>query len=93
MVLGTNGEKNWPETITNEDVLGRVREKRIFFKTIDNRKGKMIGHFLPNDEFIRVIIEEKVGRKKKRPKIAFNEPIKEKINVGSYREIKASYGS
>ena len=37
---------NWPEKVTNEQVLDRIGEKRTLLNNILRRKANWIGHFL-----------------------------------------------
>lgn len=81
---------SWTEKKSNEEVLGMVNEKRSLLKVIENRRGKMLGHLIRHDSYIKVIIEGKIEGKRKRgrPRRAYMDQIKEKISVSSYREVK-----
>lgn len=81
---------SWTEKITNIEVLRRIQEKRILLTTIENRRGKMVGHLIRHDSFIKTIMEGKIEGKRGRgrPRISYMSQIKEKIAVVSYKEVK-----
>lgn len=81
---------SWTEKKTNEEVLNIVREKRSLMNIIANRRGKMLGHLLRHDEFIKVILEGKIEGKRKRgrPRITYMEQIRKTIQATTYREVK-----
>ncbi|XP_048006632.1 uncharacterized protein LOC125241959 [Leguminivora glycinivorella] len=81
---------SWTEKVTNEEVLNRVKEKRCILRTVECRRGNMLGHLLRHDEFIKIIIEGKVeGRRKRgKPRRAYMDQVKEKVNVVSYQAVK-----
>jgi hypothetical protein len=81
---------SWTEKKSNEEVLNIVREGRSLLKTIENRRGKMLGHLLRHDEYIKIMVEGKVeGRRKRgRPRRTYMDQIKEKVNVVSYQAVK-----
>ncbi|KAI5634899.1 hypothetical protein NE865_12382 [Phthorimaea operculella] len=82
---------SWTEKRTNEEVLRRVDEKRALLRTIENRRGKMIGHLIRHDHFLKNIVEGKVeGRRRRgRPRRNYFEQIKEKVRVVSYQQVKS----
>ncbi|KAI5644882.1 reverse transcriptase (RNA-dependent DNA polymerase) domain-containing protein [Phthorimaea operculella] len=69
----------------------RVNEKRALLRTIENRRGKMIGHLIRHDHFLKNIVEGKVeGRRRRgRPRRNYFEQIKEKVRVVSYQQVKS----
>lgn len=81
---------SWTEKVANEEVLQRVKEKRNISNIIENRRGKMIGHLIRHDSFIRNIIEGKIEGKRRRgrPRIEYIDQVKRKIDVVSYKEVK-----
>ena len=48
----------WPEKVTNEQVLGRIGEKRIFLNNILRRKANWIGHILRRNYLLHVPLRE-----------------------------------
>lgn len=56
----------WMEKKTNEEVLRMVNEKRTILNTIENRRGKMIGHLMRHDNYFRTILEGKIKGKRGR---------------------------
>ncbi|KAI5636210.1 hypothetical protein NE865_11049 [Phthorimaea operculella] len=82
---------SWTERKTNEEVLQLVKEKRALLRTIENRRGKMMGHLIRHDSFLKTIIEGKVEGKRGRgrPRRNYFQQLKEKVNVVSYQEVKS----
>ncbi|KAJ2951390.1 hypothetical protein O0L34_g13533 [Tuta absoluta] len=82
---------SWTEKRTNEAVLNIVKEQRSSLRTIDDRRGKMMGHLIRHDHFLKNIVEGKVeGRRGRgRPRRNYFDQIKEKVNVVSYQEVKS----
>lgn len=81
---------SWTEKRTNEEVLTLVDEKRSLLRTIENRRGKMMGHLIRHDTFFKTILEGKIEGKRGRgrPRRNFIEQVKEKVGVVSYQEVK-----
>lgn len=81
---------SWTEKKTNEEVLSMVKEDRCLLKTIQNRRGRMIGHLMRHDAFFVNILEGKVNGKRGRgrPRITFFSQVKEKVGTVSYQETK-----
>ena len=51
---------NWRDKITNEQVLGIVKEKRTLIDVIRSRKKKWIGHVLRGNRLLKDIIEGRI---------------------------------
>lgn len=49
------------EKRSNEEVLIIVNEKRDLIETIDNRRGKIVGHLIRHDDLFETILEAKIG--------------------------------
>ena len=52
----------WMDRITNEEVLGRIEEKRTLW-SLKKRRGQMMGHTLRQGGSLRDILEGGVGKK------------------------------
>ncbi|KAF0748903.1 putative transposon-derived protein F52C9.6 [Aphis craccivora] len=59
---------SWIEHKMNEEVLNEIDEERTVMNTIMKRTIKLIGHLLINNEFITIIMEEKIKGKRSRGK-------------------------
>ncbi|PZC74919.1 hypothetical protein B5X24_HaOG207024 [Helicoverpa armigera] len=81
---------SWTERVTNEEVLNRVGTKRQLLQNIEYRRGKMIGHLICHDDFIKNIVEGKVEGKRGRgrPRYSYIKQIKEKVKVVTYKEVQ-----
>ncbi|KAI5640823.1 hypothetical protein NE865_06931 [Phthorimaea operculella] len=80
----------WTDKVTNEEVLVQVKEKRNILSIIENRRGKMFGHLMRHDEFIKVIMEGKIEGKRGRgrPRRSYSDQLKEKAGVTTYKDLK-----
>lgn len=47
-------------------------EEKLFLRTIENRRGKMLEHFIRHDAFIKTIIEGKIEGKRERERLEQN---------------------
>ena len=56
----------WMDRITNEEVLGRIEEKRTLWKSLKKRRGQMMGHTLRHGGLLNDILEREVGKKRDR---------------------------
>jgi hypothetical protein len=56
-------EISWADHVRTEEVLQRVKEKRISLQTIKRRKANGIGHILPRNCLLKHIIEGKIEGK------------------------------
>ena len=61
----------WMDKITNEEVLGRIGEKRTLWKSLKKRRGQMMGHTMRHGELLRDILEMGVGKKRGRPRLKY----------------------
>ena len=57
----------WMDRITNEEVLGRIGERRSLRK----RRGQMMGHTLRHGGLLKDILEGEVGKKRGRPRLEY----------------------
>ena len=48
----------WMDRITNEEVLGRIRERRTLWKSLKKRRGQMMGHTLRHGGSLRDIFRD-----------------------------------
>lgn len=48
----------------NEEILERVKDKRLLISTIEIRRFEMVGHLILHNNFISNIIEEKIEGKR-----------------------------
>ncbi|CAH4035794.1 unnamed protein product [Pieris brassicae] len=83
---------SWTEKRTNEETIpnpGYGRRKRNL-STIENRRGKMIGHLVRHDNLFKTILEGKIEDRtgRGRPRAAYIDQIKEKAEVVTYQEVK-----
>ena len=49
----------WMDRITNEEVFGKIGERRTLWKSLRKRRGQMMGHTLRHRELLRDIWERK----------------------------------
>ena len=52
----------WMDRITNEEVLGRIGERRTMWKSLRKRRDQMMGHRLKQGGMLRDIVEGEVGK-------------------------------
>lgn len=52
--------------ITNNEVLERIMERRLLWKSIIKRRNEWIGHIIRHEEFLKFIIEGDVEGKNHR---------------------------
>ena len=55
----------WMDRITNEEVLGRIGERRTLWKSLRKKRGQMMGHALRHGGLLRDILQGEVGKKRK----------------------------
>ena len=53
----------WMDRTTNEEVLGRIGERRTLWKSLKKRRGQMMGQTLRHGGLLRDILEGEVGKK------------------------------
>ena len=56
----------WTDRIINEEVLGRIGERRTLSKSPKKRRGQMMGPTLRHGGLLRDILEGEVGKKRGR---------------------------
>ena len=76
------------DRITNEDVRGRIEEKRTFWKSLKKRRDQMMGHTLRQGELLRDILEGEVGKKSGRPRLKYFDQIIGDMECETFREVK-----
>jgi hypothetical protein len=58
-------KSSWTDGVRTEKVLQRVQEDKNALQTIKTRKPRWIGHILHRNCFLRHVVEERIGRRKK----------------------------
>jgi len=48
---------SWTERITKKEVLDKIKEQRLIWKSMLSRKGKMVGHILKHESLLKKIID------------------------------------
>ena len=74
---------SWEEAVTNEEILNRMRTKRLLVDTIRGRQWKFIGHVIREDGIERHIIETPMEgtRARGRQRIAFLDWMRKRANA------------
>ncbi|KAF0724219.1 LINE-1 reverse transcriptase [Aphis craccivora] len=80
----------WTEKVTNKEILDKIKEQRQIWKSIQSRRGKMIGHILRHQSLLKKIIEGDVEGhiSRGRPRTEYMTQIMQDTNKGSYKELK-----
>ncbi|CAI6343800.1 unnamed protein product [Macrosiphum euphorbiae] len=80
----------WTEKVTNKEVLDKIKEQRQIWKSIQSRRGKMIGHILRHESLLKKIIEGDVEGHiaRGRPRTEYMTQIMQDTNKGSYKDLK-----
>jgi len=80
----------WIDRITNEEVINRIKEKKVLWHTIKVRRAKMIGHLPRHESLSKTVIEGDVeghiGRE--RPRMEYMKQIIMDMGKNSYKELK-----
>ena len=85
----------WMKRITNEEVLGRIGERRTLWKSLKKRRGQMMGHTLiRHGGLLRDILEGWVGKKRGRgrPRLKYFDQIIRDMGSDTFREVKQLAG-
>ena len=82
----------WMDRITNEEVLGRIGERRTLWKCLKKRKDQMMGHTLRRGGLLRDILEGVVGMKRGRPRLKYFDQIIGDMGCETFREVKELAG-
>ena len=82
----------WMDRITNEEVLGRIGERRTLSKSLKKRRGQMMGHTLRHGGLLRDILEREMGKKRGRPKLKYFDQIIRDMGCEIFREVKQLAG-
>ena len=84
----------WMDKITNEEVLGRIGERRTLWKSLKKRRGQMMGHTLRHGGLLRDILEGEVGKKRGRgrPRLEYFNQIIGDMGCQTFREVKQLAG-
>ena len=80
------------DRITNEEVLGRIEEKRTLWKSLKKRRGQMMGHTLRHGGLLRDILEGEVGKKRGRSRLKYFDQIIGDMGCESFSEVKELAG-
>ena len=82
------------DRITNEEVLGRIRERRTLWKSLKKRKGQMMGHTLRRGGLLGDILEGEMGKKRGRgrPRLKYYDQIIGYMGCETFREAKQLAG-
>ena len=75
----------WMDRITNEQVLGRIGERRTFWKSLRKRNGQIMGHRLKHGGLLRDILEGEVGKKRGRPRLGYFDQIIGNMGCETFR--------
>ena len=78
----------WMDRITNEEVLGRIGERRTLWKSLWKRRGQMMWHTLRHGGLLRDILEGEVGKKRRRPRLKYFDQIIGDMGYETFREVK-----
>ena len=87
----------WMDKITNEEVFGRIGERRTLWKSLRKRRGQMMGHTDTETRgtlFRDYILEEEVGQKRAsgRPRLEYFDQIIGGMECETFREVKQLAG-
>ena len=84
----------WMDRITNEEVLGRIGEKRTLWKSLKKRRGQMMGHTPRHGGLLRNILEGGVEKKRGRgrPRLKYFDQINGAMGCETFREVKQLTG-
>ena len=80
--------KRMMDRITNEEVLGRIGERRTMWKNLKKRRGQMMGPTLRHGGLLRDILEGEVGKKKGRPRLKYFNQIIVDMGCETFRVVK-----
>ena len=80
----------WMDKITNEEVLGRIGERRTLWKSLKKRRRQMMGHTLRHGGLLRDILEGEVGKKRGRgrPRLKYFDQIFGDMGCETFRQVK-----
>ena len=83
----------WMDRITNEEVLGRIGERRTLWKSLKKRRGRMMmGHTLRHGGLLRDILEGDVGKKRGWLRLKYFDQIIRDMGSDTFREVKQLAG-
>ena len=79
---------------SNEEVLGRIGERRTLWKSLKKRRGQMMGHTLRHGGLFRGILEGEMGKKRGRgrPRLKYFDQIIRDMGCETFREGKQLAG-
>ena len=76
------------DRITNEEVIGRIGERRTLWKSPRKRRGQMMGHTLRHGGLLRDIL----GKKRGRPRLKYLDQIIGDMGCETFIEVKQLAG-
>ena len=83
----------WMDRIINEEVLGRIGERRTLWRSLKKRRGQMMGHTHTETRgLLRDILEREVGKKRGRSTSKYFDQIIGDMGCETFREIKQLAG-
>ena len=82
----------WMDRITNEEVLGRIGERRTLWKSLKKRRGQMMGHTLRRGGLLGDILEGEMGKKRGRRRFKYFDQIIEDMGCETFRKVKQLAG-
>ena len=84
----------WMDRIPNEEVVGRIEEKRTLWKSLKKRRGQMMGHTLRHGGLLRDILEAELGKKegRGRPRLKYFDQINRDMGCETFRKVKQLAG-
>ena len=85
----------WMDRITNEEVLGRIGERKTLWKSLQKRRGQRWWgtHWDTGDCLGDDILEGEVGKKRGRPRLKYFDQIIGEMGCETFREVKELAGT
>ena len=80
----------WVDRVTNEEVLDRIGEKRMFWHMLTKRRDRLVGHILRHQGLVNLVLEGSVWGKNRvgRPRDEYSKQIQRDVGCCSYSEMK-----
>ena len=83
----------WMDRITNEEVLGRIGERRTLWKSLKKRRGQMMEHTLRHGGLLRDILEGEVGKKRGRLRLEYFDQIIRDMGYETFKKVNEMTGT